>query len=126
MAYPEIDSETVYEELKKFYKKAEITSTDLEDGTLFTIDSYQIRKQGDSRCRVGLFFHKGRGEVLVDSSSEKAASFRTGNEKRAEHAGIKWIVVPEKYFWEFGRPAYWFVERNLTSYFGLENGFNHR
>ena len=126
MPLPEVNDESVRNDLKKFYRKSGIESTEYDSGTLFTISSYPVRAENIGQVTAGLFFHKGRGEVLIDSETEGIEHYLTGEEKTWEAGGRKWIVVPEKFFWEFGRPAYWFVERNLTVFFGLENGFNRR
>ncbi|AKA49338.1 hypothetical protein IX51_09745 [uncultured archaeon] len=112
-----VDKDNILKELKKFYRNSGIELVELEEGLLFTIDSYTIRDSDGKKCRIALCIRDGKGEVLVDTSFEDLKKYLKGAEATVSLNGNRWISVPKRYFWEYYRPSYWFVERNLTEFF---------
>lgn len=119
MVDSDTDSEDVMRDLRKFYRGCEVEQADTDSGTVYIVRGYLIRgSEKEEKCNVGLHIGEKVKEVLVDRDSADISRFLSGNEQTKEAAGRNWIVVPVTTFWEFHRPAYWFMERNLTKFFG--------
>lgn len=111
------DNEKIESELKKFYRNSEVEASKTPSGLLFVIDSYLVRNVSHHSCLVALLISDGAGQVLVDPESEATRQHVRGSETTITIGSRKWLSVPRRYLWEYDRPAYWFVERNLTEFF---------
>lgn len=111
------EKESIGNDLRLFYRKSKVEVSDTDPGTLFTIGSYRIRDSLGLECTVALLLREGRSDVLVDGDFPELDSYVDGREETVTVNGKKWLSVPKKFHRLSGKPAYWFVERNLTSFF---------
>lgn len=118
MTFPGEDYEVIKEELQKFFRKSDVHREDTENGTIFIVDSYVVRREGvESKCRVALLLQGKAREVLVEQGYEHVKKYLTGHERKKDVSGTSWFSIPIANFWDPQRPAYWFLERNLTKFF---------
>ncbi len=111
------DLDVVTEELKKFYRQSKVERSEIGPDTIFVVDPYHIRDTENSTCRVAMLLQGGNAKVLVDSSFERLGEYRKGAGESINLGGTKWQSILKRYYWEAGKPSYWFLERNLTEFF---------
>lgn len=118
MAALDVDEEMILEELRKFYRGARVSLEKSASEMMFLVDSYRIRNlQRTRECRVAIRIAQSGKEVLVESGCEDLNGLLVGEVKRLTVAGAEWLIIPVSSVWEYGRPSYWFLERNLTNFF---------
>lgn len=112
------ENKDIVADLKKFFRKSDVTAEENGSGVIFIVDSYIIRSEGeDAKCRVALYLQGKAKEVLVEEGCPHLKGYLTGMERKKEIEGASWTSIPISNFWEPQRPAYWFIERNLTKFF---------
>lgn len=111
------DKDKIEQELARFYRNSRVYMEELGNDLLFIIEEYRIRDTAGLSCRAALIFGSGKPSVLIDSTFDNVAEYTDSLSGSIMLGENKWYPVRTNYFWDDEKPAYWFVERNLTEFF---------